>query len=623
MPFTLDHLNQLTHSQINTAIEYLRKKLNYHLNPHLAFESSPYLRLFDLINPVGKSEEQVAFELMVLAKLSGGEDNELKWLTKHSRLVVATRIFLKFKIHGDEYLSDYGNNNTCLHDAVLACAWWTKRLTQLLIQNGANPEIKNDANFTAAALYMKRIFSKESVDFPWDFNSPEASLSNMLLTFVGWVMKNHPKSTLAALNELDLYLPLKQHPNLLNYQPMVKDDITFLHQAAGANSVEVVQWLLEFGANPTVLMGGDIKPIHIAVVNLVHVKNTNDCLKIIALLFAYELNQSIPQNSSLSPLQIVDALLKLRISNREHRNQMVRLLYTMDCLNCLSLSANHLISIIDSRSNILAHNHIEIDFTSKLGEGTYGTVYKGLKNKSEEVAIKLNKRVEDRLKTKIEANLLSQLNHPNIVRFICDVEGNQFGYVMHYAKGGSLGNFLEDNSTSLSIKCFYSYAKQMNAALRYLHEKGYVHLDFNPANILLEDAQNHETSRLLLADFGAAARLGQTRNELVTTITFCSPEGFNLKCPYAIAHDTYSFGLCLGYMDTKKYPWLELGYDLRKLTFDIVERVRKGGRTSFQEQPMSLKLAPLVKWCWQQEPSKRPSHELIDNYLDIYLHSNA
>jgi hypothetical protein len=76
-------------------------------------------------------------------------------------------------------------------------------------------------------------------------------------------------------------------------------------------------------------------------------------------------------------------------------------------------------------------------------------------------------------------------------------------------------------------------------------------------------------------------------------------------------------------MDTKKYPWLELGYDLRKLTFDIVERVRKGGRTSFQEQPMSLKLAPLVKWCWQQEPSKRPSHDLIDNYLDIYLNSNA
>ena len=627
MPFTLDYLNQLTHSQIETAIEYVRKKFNYPLNTLVFFEYSPYLRLFDLISPVDKCEKQVAFELMVLAKLSGGNDYELGWLSKHSRLVVATRIFLKFKIHGNEYLSDYGNNNTCLHDAVLTCAWRTKELTRLLIQNGANPSTKNDENLTAAALYMKQILPTESIEFPWAYSSHKASLSKMLLTFVAWVMEYHPKSTLAALNGLDLYIPLKQHPDLLIYRPMA-DDRTLLHKAVAINNVEVVEWLLEHGANPESLMIEKIKPIHIALVNLKDSKNTNDCLKIIALLITYELIRSISQYA-LSAWQIGYAVLKLNISNKVHRCEIALLIHAMDCLNPLPFSVNTLISIVNNQPNILARNHIKIDFSSKIGVGTYGNIYKGLafinKNGPEEVAIKLNKRVEDILKTREEATLLSQLNHPNIVRFICTIERNtnSFGYIMNYAAGGDLGTFLEENSKPLSAECLYSFCKQMNEGLRYLHDQGYVHLDLKPANILLDNAQNPEASRVQLADFGATARIGQTRTSLLTTITFCSPEGFDLKCPYAIGHDTYSFGLCLGYMDTKNHPWLELGYDLDKYTFDIIERVRKGERTIFQEKPMSLKVAPLVKWCWEKEPSKRPSHDHIDSYLDRFINPNA
>ena len=622
MTFSLDRLNQLTHNQIDTALEYLCRKYKLPFNPPLTFECSPYLRLFDLINPIGKSNDQTAFDLKVLAKLSGGDDNELGWLTKHSRLVVAARIFLKFKIQGDEYLSDYGNNNTCLHDAVLACAWRTNELTGLLIQNGANPTQKNDEDLTAAVLYMQRILPEESKAFPWVYSSPKTSLRRKMLKFVAWIMENYPKSTVNALSGLILYFPLSQHPHLLDYRPMVANDSTFLHKAVEKNSVEMMQCLLELGANPNVLMNGEIKPIHLAVANLMDLKNTHDGLRIIALLLAYELIRSIPQNTTLSSRQLVDALLKLDISKIGHRNHLARMIYTMDCLKPLTFSLKELISTLNSESNRLTRSHITIDFSSKIGEGAFANVYKGLFI-SQEVAIKLGKPKGEPLKIREEATLLRQLNHPNIIHFICTIDRNSFGYVMPYAAGGCLGAFLAQHSKPLSAQCLYSFSKQMNEGLRYLHDKGYVHLDLKPANVLLDNAQNPEDSRLLLADLGAAAKVGQTRTHAVTTFAFCSPEGFDFKCPYAIAHDTYSFGLCLGYMDTKNHPWIELGEDLNKHSLEMVERVRAGKRTVFQEKPMSPKVAPLVKWCWEQKPSKRPSHDDIDDYLELIFNPNT
>jgi len=616
MPFTLDYLNQLTHNQIDTAIEYLCKKYKLPFNIPFVYEDSPHLRLYDLINP-GKSDNQLAFNLKVLAKLTGGKDYELEWLTQHSRLVVAARIFLKFKIQGDEYQSDYGNNNSCLHDAVLVCAWRTNELTRLLIQNGANPTKKNDENITAAVLYMKRILPEESKEFPWVFSSPKTSLRRKLLKFVAWIMEYHPKSAIAALNGLVLYFPLNLHPTLLDCRPKIADDCTFLHNAVGRNSLELVQCLLELGANPNVLMDGETKPIRLAVINLMELNRAHDCLKIIALLLAYELMQS---NTSLTTEQLVDALLKLDISKIGHRLHIARMIYTIDCLKPLSFSLNELLAKVNSQSNILTRNHITIDFSHKIGEGAFANVYKGLVI-SEEVAVKLSKRERDPLKTRAEATFLRQLNHPNIVRFICTIERGSFGYVMPYAAGGCLGTFLEQDTKPLSTQCLYSFSKQMNEGLRYLHDRGYVHLDLKPANILLDNAQTPEDSRVLLADFGAVARIGQTRDYPVTTFSFCSPEGFDFKCPYAITHDTYSFGHCLGYMDTKNHPWIELGEDLNEHSLEIADHVRAGERTVFNEQPMSLKVAPLVKWCWDQKPSKRPSHDNIDDYLEIIFNS--
>lgn len=611
MSFTLHYLNQLTHDQIDTAIEYLCKKLELPLHTPKAFEHSPYMRLFDLINPLGKSANQLAFDLKVLAKLSGGQDYELEWLTTQSRLVVATRIFLKFKIDG--------NYNTGLHDA-LTCAWRTEELTRLLIQHGANPTQTNDQNITAAVLYMKRVLPEASKTFTWEYSSPKTSLKRKLLKFVAWTMDNYPASAITSLNGLALYFPTHLYPTLLDFRPKIINDSTMLHNAVKRNSPDLVRRMLELNANPNLLMDGETKPLRLAVSSLggMGANTTQDCLKIITLLLAYELKRSLPQNTVLPSKQLVHALLNLDISAMVHKRQIARMIYEMDLFKPYPLSFDELTTKINNESYILNRKHITFNYSFKIGEGAFANVYKGFAI-YEPVAIKLGKRISNQHKMREEANLLRQLNHPNIIRFICTIERGSFGYVMPYASGGCLDSFIHKQTKPLSERCLYSFSKQINEALRYLHDRGFVHLDLKPANILLDNAHNPETPRLLLTDFGAAARIGQSRPYLVTTGAFCSPESFSFKPhPYAITHDTYSFGLCLGYLDTRMHPWIELGYDLNDCSL-LAKHVRAGKRTVFNKKPMSLKIAPLVKWCWEQEPSKRPSHDNIDDYLDLIL----
>ena len=142
--------------------------------------------------------------------------------------------------------------------------------------------------------------------------------------------------------------------------------------------------------------------------------------------------------------------------------------------------------------------------TAKLGEGGMGFVYKAHDgNLDTDVVIKvprLSMLVERQFAQRFTRELRSLVNlsHPHIVK-ISDVgQQDKIPFaVMQYLSGGDLADRLQDGR--VSPDSLSTWLPEIARALDFVHEKGYVHRDIKPGNILFDD-QGHA----YLSDFGVA-----------------------------------------------------------------------------------------------------------------------
>jgi hypothetical protein len=158
---------------------------------------------------------------------------------------------------------------------------------------------------------------------------------------------------------------------------------------------------------------------------------------------------------------------------------------------------------------------------AQVAEGSMGTVYKALDRRLAEtgeknpfVAIKVLSPRLSRNGTALRA--LQQeaakgrcLSHPNIVRFIdLDREDDLFFIVMEWLPGRSLARILDDNrGSALEFRTAMDIVRQTARALSYAHQRGVVHADVKPGNIIITPE-----GRVKLIDFGVA-RVRQKENE--------------------------------------------------------------------------------------------------------------
>ena len=109
--------------------------------------------------------------------------------------------------------------------------------------------------------------------------------------------------------------------------------------------------------------------------------------------------------------------------------------------------------------------------------------------------------VFDKYRTKFarEAQNLSKLHHPKIVKVLESFEANNtVYYTMEYIDGGNLDNYIQKNK-GLSEKESIKYLTQIGEALSYMHHNKMLHLDLKPANIVLR-----KNGEAVLIDFGLA-----------------------------------------------------------------------------------------------------------------------
>ncbi len=195
--------------------------------------------------------------------------------------------------------------------------------------------------------------------------------------------------------------------------------------------------------------------------------------------------------------------------------------------------------------------------------GSMGTVYKALDRRLAEAGDKNPYVAIKVLSPKLSRNgnalrALQQeaakgrcLSHPNIVRFIdLDRDDELYFIIMEWLEGKSLSTILDDSgSKKIGLKTAFDIVRQIGRALDYAHQRGVVHADVKPGNIMITPS-----GTVKLFDFGAA-RVRQKEQEGqanfdagalgAKTPAYCSMQVLTGEDPVA-ADDVFSLA-CLMY----------------------------------------------------------------------------
>lgn len=169
------------------------------------------------------------------------------------------------------------------------------------------------------------------------------------------------------------------------------------------------------------------------------------------------------------------------------------------------------------------------------------------------VAVKLLQPTADRARFEREARAAAGLSHPNVCRLYDFGEADGRPYiVLEYLPGGTLENLLASGEP-LPPDEAARIASEVASGLAHAHERGLVHRDMKPGNVLFDDE-----GRAKITDFGIARVEGASTlteaGTLLGTAAYFSPEQASSE-PATPASDVYSFGVILYRILTGRLPF--------------------------------------------------------------------
>mmetsp|Transcript_63219 Transcript_63219/g.169033 ORF Transcript_63219/g.169033 Transcript_63219/m.169033 type:complete len:445 (-) Transcript_63219:87-1421(-) len=193
------------------------------------------------------------------------------------------------------------------------------------------------------------------------------------------------------------------------------------------------------------------------------------------------------------------------------------------------------------------------DKNSKLGEGSFGTVYKGREKATGKIWAlkeipKASVQGDDLQNLKEEVRISTLVgSHPNIVYMKEFVENSDRYYiVLEFLTGGELfDRIVESPQGHFTEKVAASIMRQIMGALGYLHGRGIAHRDLKPENFLM--ATPDPDAAVKIADFGFACTVtgDKSASGLCGSPGYVAPEILTSTNGYGLAVDIWSMGVIL------------------------------------------------------------------------------
>ncbi|XP_018523570.1 tyrosine-protein kinase Fes/Fps [Lates calcarifer] len=253
--------------------------------------------------------------------------------------------------------------------------------------------------------------------------------------------------------------------------------------------------------------------------------------------------------------------------------------------------------------------HDDIILGQLIGRGNFGEVYSGrLRSDNTPVAVKSckeNLAPEHKSKFLMEARILKQYDHPNIVKLIGVCTQKQPIYIiMELVQGGDFLSFLRHEGHSLRPKMLVKMTENVAAGMEYLESKKCIHRDLAARNCLVA-----ENNVVKISDFGMSRQQddgvysaeGGLRQ---IPVKWTAPEALNYG-RYTTESDVWSFGVLL--WETFSMGMTPYTSMTNQQTRDEVER----GYRMLAPHGCPVEISRIMNNCWQYDARNRPSFKKI------------
>ncbi|KAG9483661.1 RAF proto-oncogene serine/threonine-protein kinase isoform X4 [Eleutherodactylus coqui] len=265
----------------------------------------------------------------------------------------------------------------------------------------------------------------------------------------------------------------------------------------------------------------------------------------------------------------------------------------------------------------------EVMLSSRIGSGSFGTVYKGKWHG--DVAVKILK-VTDPTPEQLQAfrnevAVLRKTRHVNILLFMGYMTKENLAIVTQWCEGSSLYKHLHVQETKFQMFQLIDIARQTAQGMDYLHAKNIIHRDMKSNNIFL-----HEGLTVKIGDFGLATVKsrwsGSQQVEQPTgSILWMAPEVIRLQDnnPFSFQSDVYSYGIVLYELMTGELPYSHIR-DRDQIIFLVGRGCLVPDLSKlYKNCPKAMKR--LVADCMQKVKDERPLFPQILSSIELLQHS--
>ncbi|KAK1661278.1 hypothetical protein QYE76_049437 [Lolium multiflorum] len=277
-------------------------------------------------------------------------------------------------------------------------------------------------------------------------------------------------------------------------------------------------------------------------------------------------------------------------------------------------------------------------FTDKLGEGGFGSVFKGQFGEDSIAVKRLDRTGQGKREFSAEVQTIGSIHHINLVRLIgfCAEKSHRL-LVYEYMPKGSLDRWIyrrhDNNAPSLDWSTRCKIITHIAKGLSYLHEdctKRIAHLDVKPQNILLDDNFNAK-----LSDFGLCKLIDRDISQVVTrmrgTPGYLAPEW--LTSQITEKADIYSFGVVVMEVISgrKNIDTSRSEESIHLITLleekvkygNLVDLIDKNSNDMHTHEQDVIQMMKLAMWCLQIDCKRRPRMSEVVKVLEGNMNTES